>query len=57
VRQNGSAQLSFAVAAFLPDSKSICSTISIVLDYSTLLTVGCATCVSWAVKVEVSSVV
>jgi hypothetical protein len=49
-RQNGSAQLSLAVAAFLPDSKSIHSTISIVLDYSTLLTVGCVTCVSRAVE-------
>jgi hypothetical protein len=49
-RQNGSAQLSFAVAAFLTDSKSIHSTISIVLDYSTLLTVGC---VSQAVEVGV----
>ena len=54
-RQNGSAHLSFAVAAFLTDSKSIHSTITIVLDYSTLLTVGCATRVSRAV--EVGSVV
>jgi len=37
-KQNRSAHLSFAVAAFLTDSTSIHSTISIVLDYSTLLT-------------------
>jgi len=36
--------LSFTIAAILTDSKSIHSTISIVLDYSTPLAVGCVIC-------------
>ena len=36
----------------LTDSKYICSTISIALDYSTPLTVGCAMSVSRVVEVR-----